>query len=254
MGLFGNRQKKADEEKGLKKVEDMYQKAMIEFGVGQELYQEFKERYFSNLATRKVDMLFFLYHEYQTASALYNRLVAKKQEAQEKKERLEAYTQRDFTGKILAQHRQKIEKYPQAIFTQDDELNRLLGAMQDYSQTHWPHIDHLISLIYKTSSNNPLFSLSVELDEFITKQNSTTPHVLFYYKQAEKSNMEKQLEQEKNKILKRAGLLLNKIKRQLEKSKEFPLIYNSLQATQIEELLTTTQNILSDFRISHFTG
>ena len=126
--------------------------------------------------------------------------------------------------------------------------------MQDYEQNCWPHIDHLVSIIYRTSSSNPLFSLSVELDEFIAKQNNPTPHILFYYKQAEKNGSEKIIEAEKNKILKRAGLLLNKIKRQLEKTKEFPLVYNSAQTSKIENLLNQTQSILTDFRITHFTG
>ena len=255
MSFFKSRYPADSVEKALKKVRSLYTQMIEEFHFGQNFFQEFEDRYLEKLKNPKIDLITFLFYEFQTAQALYQQQ-QQKQEAQAKKQaRYEAYLNRSLTEKIASQNNRRIEKYQRIEYSNDDELNALFGAVKSLYTQCWNEIDFLVSRLYKTAANNPLFLLVQDLLDFISKKEEEIPSVFFAYQRLEAEGAEeKALESEKNLILKKAGLMLNKIKRQLLSAGGNPHLYNQKESSQLTQLGNEVSAILADFRLTHFNG
>lgn len=242
-------------EKGLKKVRGLYTQMIAELHFGENFSKEFEDRYLENLKSRKLDLPVFLYYEYQTAQALYQQQKQKQEQQREKEARYQAYRDRSLTDKIASQNSHRIEKYDRIEYSDDDELNALLGAIRSFYLVHWQEIDSIISPFYRTSADNPIALLYQDLLDFISKREEELPTVLLPYQRACKINKEeKAIEAEKNIILKKAGLMLNKLKKQLLFTLQNQLFSSQDKENRLSLIMEELSQILSDFRLSHFSG
>lgn len=173
-------------EQAIDKIRRLYDDYIITFTKPFKLKNLFEDRYF-DARKRRANLTRFVYAELE----MVQRLKAKEQEnlaaAEEKRFRRLPKKQRgDARGlaeRVLAEHRQRIEKYPD--FEVDPrasfEMTKLFGALDKLEKELWPPFERVLRKIYPTYLSNPRVDLEPKLYA-LTSGAGASPPILSRYK------------------------------------------------------------------------
>ncbi len=216
----------------------------------------FEGRYIEAMRAR-MDLTLFLHAEKTVAEELIkkeqDRLNAEQQKAvQEKKQKQES---KSFADKILAEHEQKISKYPPFPVHPEasKELERLYGCLQTFEREYWPEIEKHMRSAYTTSMLSPRMRLEERVIALCRPAAGGIPPRLARYKSLFDwvPRDGREIEKEGKKCLVDAAYFLHDLADALSEMKESGNL-SAKEAENVDSLLEYVNNLIADFRLKDF--
>lgn len=243
----------------IQNIRKLYDDYIIQYMKGIKVKNDFEERYLHALRHR-MDLSAFVRTEREVirdmAKREEERIQLQYRKAQRQGARLRTSKAEDskesFADRILAENRERIEKYPDLSIHEDAsfELKKLFGTLNQLDREYWPLFERVLKGMYPSLYSGPRVLIESRMIELCRPSTSGVPPRLMSY-QTELSKFPRSytaIDREEKQCILSAAFLLHLISSECEKVLSAQDIKPDERA-DVEKVSAFVHTVIEDFRL-----
>lgn len=246
--MLFSKKKNKNIELALQKVRQRHDDYIVTFYKDSRYKNAFEDRYLQALRGR-VDLLSFLFAEYQAIDQLFNQEQEKAGQPTLEKMPPKAG---GSTDAIMARMDKMIAAYPQFDFFPEMELDvrKIIAVMQQIEKEKWPLLEKNTRSLFQIGARSPLLVLEQQILEFCSFKADKLPPVLERYQVLQRQGASAFAKEKEEKwILKKAAFWLHRARRLALSSAKMEDDLVEGQKKVIESFGREIEAIIRDFRL-----
>ncbi len=237
----------------VEKIRIRHNDYMVEFLKGRHTLDAFENRYIEVMRAR-LDIAMFLHAEMTAIEELIK--AEKERTARERQRAHQIETSQkeslSFADRIIAEHRQRIAKYPPIQIHTDasDELERLYGCLSTIEREIWPGVEKLMRVAYTSIVLSPRAQLEERIVTLCRSSASgACPRLLRYQTLFDwLPRSVNEIEKEEKKCLLDAAFFLHDLSGALAEMRKSSNL-ESWDKENVDKMLGYVHNLVDDFRL-----
>ena len=234
----------------ISKIRSRYDDLCKKFFKPRRLKEEFENRYLRALRT-KVDISNFLLAEISAVEELIKK-EERRIEAEPPKEQQQP-VKTNFADKIIAEHKQMIEKYPDVSIHKDcnPEVKKLLGALNQLYEEYFPRLHTLLRSMSTSAGVRDLTTLENQLRQlgYLGTERVSTRLTRYYTLLNRFPRDYRAVEREEKDFILESAFLLHDLADTLTAIREQNAGRTNLPLADFDEIYQYINGMITDFRL-----